>query len=367
MTYLRSSNSRSISAAKPLLLCLALTGCSAVHNLIYPAAAPEDKPQTPVEEKRQERLVSGQFEWAVQNYEAGAYDKAIAQFRRLEAHGPRVPAFELIPYYLGMSYFRKGRDNDGVPQLEAFLKKGGPVAEQREARIALLLAYERLQQWDRVAALAAESQRLNLFQQNRTLLLLVWARALSEKGELQGARSALKEGEQMLASVPDEDRKLISDPDADLWGRLHFTAALLQAEECRRTQPRDVKKGKSTRRLYITWLESEAECLRRALSETLDLVRNESTWMAKGLGAVDTALVRYTEKIRGYLAQEQGYLEQKRTLERGARQELYRLLGALDETLKNFKDQGFITEPLAGIRKHLDTLIVSLSLPSSER
>lgn len=353
---------------KTLLAALFLCGCSAVHNVLYPESIePEPKPVTKVEEKRLERIVSSQFEWAVQNYEAGAYEKAISQFKRLQSQGSNVPSFELIPYYLGMSYFRLGRDKEGVPQLEAFLKKSGPVGEQQDARVSLILAYERLQQWDKVVALAAESNKQNLFQENRALVYLVWARALREKGELQGAQAALKEGEQLMQSSSSEPR-INSDPNLDLQGRLQFTASHLQTEECQRTQPKEVKSGKkSVKRLYRAWLESESECIRKSLGSATELVRLDSPWTAPALQSVDTALVRFTDKIRAFMTQEKSRLDQKRELERGARQELYRLLGAVDDSVKNLKNQSITTDPLELLRKRLDALLVSLSLPSSDR
>jgi hypothetical protein len=368
MTYLHSFNSRA-TWRKPLwALVFFLGGCSSIHDLLYSEPAKEEIQSPQVEERRQERVVSSQFEWAVQNYEAGAYDKAISQFKRLQSQGSQVPSYELIPFYLGMSYFQKKQDSSAIPQLESFLKQGGSVGEQQQARISLLLAYERQSQWNKVAALAAESNKQNFFQENRTLLYLVWARALREKGELQGARSALKEGEQLLLNSAGAEILPMSDPNNDLHGRLHFTSAYIQLSECMNAEPKEIAKGKKSRqRLYAPWLESVGQCLQNAQKDSVELVRRESTWMLPALQSVDASLVSFTNKVRGYLTQEQSRMEQKRALEKGTRQELYRLLAPLDDSIKNFKNQGIMHDPLMLLRKRIDALLVSLSLPSSER
>src|SRR5690606_19366986 len=101
----RSRNTCSRSVVAPLLvLWLWLPSCASLSEVFFSPSEPKEA-ESVTREKKRSRVISSQFEWAVQNYEAGDYDKAIRQFRQLETLGPSLESFELIPFYLGMSHF----------------------------------------------------------------------------------------------------------------------------------------------------------------------------------------------------------------------------------------------------------------------
>lgn len=314
--------------------------------------------------KRVRRSLSSQFEWAVQSYEAGAYEEAVQRFEKLRKDGAEVPDFDLVAYYLGMARYRLGEFGPAATELETFLRAQPGRQEAQDARIALLLTYEKLARWKDSATLAAETDKLTLFQYNRALLKLLWARALRELGELQGARAVLDDSAAYLDRVGKEESRAIpffSNPDEDLWGRFHFTAVLIKTRECGLTEPKEVKKKK----LYLPWLEARTDCLRAALqTATQELFLRESPWGEKAGEAIGQAIEAHARNVAALLKAEAKKLEVHARLQKEAREELYRLLTPVDESLKNFKNRGINGQPLELLRKQIDRLLVSISGPS---
>jgi tetratricopeptide (TPR) repeat protein len=317
------------------------------------------------------------FEWGVQNYEAGDYQKAIAGFESLRKEGPAVPDYDLLPYYLGMSHYHLGQYPDAARELEAFLRAGASRQEAQDARLTLLLTYEKLGRWDDATALAVETDKLTLFQYNRALLKLVWAHALRERGELLGAKAALDEAEPYLDKVSTEDggQPLYADADQDLWGRYHYTSVLVEEMECGRLTPKEIgvaakpgKKGRKARplkRLYAPWLEAVTDCQRKAIAHaSQEIFSHDSPWAPKAEAALTQGIEAFGERVRDYLRQESAALEKHRALEKTARENFYRLLSSVEDQIKIFKNRGLNSESLEAIRKKIDPLIVSLSHPS---
>lgn len=347
----------------PILLAAGLallSSCSTLSEALYPPSEPKETDSITREKKRQ-KVVSSQFEWAVQNYEAGEYQLAIPQLRKLKSMGPNVPGFELVPYYLGMSLYQAKQFPEATAELESFLRSDPTLAEGQEARVALLSIYEKTRQWDRLLGLAAETDKLTLFQDKRAFLKLVWAQALQAKGEAKGAKAVLKDAAQYLDGHSAK-RSNGPDLDKDLWGRYYYTTALLNGEDCK-TSPKEIGSGKNRKRLYLPWLESTVDCYRLSLDQvSRDLA--ESVWSPSAFAELSRSIGSFGEKIQGYLSQEKGRLEVRRALEGQARQNLYRLLSKTEDTIKIFKNQGLETEPLEEIRKRIDLLLVSLARPS---
>lgn len=337
-----------------------LASCSTLSETLYPSSEPKEADSVTREKKRQ-KVVSSQFEWAVQNYEAGEYDLAIPQFRKLKGLGPNVPGYELVPYYLGMSLFQAKQFPEATVELEAFLKSEANLSESQEARVALLSIYEKTRQWDRVLGLAAETDRLTLFQDKRAFLKLVWARALQEKGEIKGAKAVLKDASQYLDGHSAK-RSNSPDLDKDLWGRYYYTTFLLSLEDCR-VSPKEIGAGKAKKRLYQPWLESTVDCYRRTLDQ---ITRNlsESGWTPLSIAELDRAVGSFGENIQSYITQEKNRLSVRRALEGLARQNLYRLLSKTEESINFFKNQGLEEDQLELLRKRIDLLLVSLARPS---
>jgi tetratricopeptide (TPR) repeat protein len=346
-----------------LLALFPLEGCS----LFSSGTAPQ-KPTLSQQRQRLSRSLSYRFEWAVQNYEAGHYKEAIDRFQKLRQEGSAVGEFELIPFYLGMSHFRIGQLAEGEQELNAFLKASPQRNEAQDARITLLLLYEKQRDWNKTLGLAAETEKQALFQYNRAVLKLVWARALAEEGELKGARAVLKDAEQFLESSgsPDSTFTIFSDPNQDLWGRYHFTEAMIAEKSCRLMNPKELAgKKKDTRRLYEPWLEASVDCLRHSLVEAdRQLFQKESVWSPE-VGAIFLDSVDLLgNRVKGYIAQEKEKLDRQHLLEKNAREHLYRLLSTIDDLLKSVKKQRVETSSLESIRKRIDLLLLQISKPS---
>jgi hypothetical protein len=362
--YFRSLSTSAKRAAFTLLLpasaAIALSSCAAVNDFFYPAPVSKEG-VSPAREQRRQKVVSTQYEWAVQNFEAGKYEKAVAEFRRLLPLGATLENYEMVPFYLGMSLYRLRQEPEATSQLENFLRARPADFSSQEARMALLSLYERAEQWDRVLGLAAETEGLTLFQDNRAFLKLVWARALLEKGEEKGAAAVLKDS---LAYLDGKSNRLTGpDPDQDFWGRYHYTSLLLQLKGCNGREPKEINKGR--KRLYLPWLEATIDCFRQSLGGLVaELLLPESAWAPVSLNLLNSNLAAFGQKVKGYQRREGSRLAERRLLEGSAREQLYRFLNKIDEQDKVIKNHGVINTNLELIRKQVDLLLVSLSNPS---
>lgn len=341
--------------------------CAAL--LLVSCAADETYPGG--EYRKMQQSLSGKFEWGVQYYEAGRYQDALKIFERLRKEGTQVREFDLIPYYVGMSHFRLGHFPEASSELEAFLRARTTRAEVQEARLSLLLTYENLGEWKKASSLAAETDKMTLYQSNRALTKLVWARALREQGELLGAKAVLEDALPYLDKLG-EDEKLSSsshsNPDQDLWGRYHFTAILVKEMECNQLGPKELpgktKKARANR-LYAPWLESVTDCLRSTVdTASEELFSRESPWGPRAEQTILHGVLGLAEKVQGFLSKEASVLAKHRSLQKVAREQFYRLLSSVDENLKIFKKRGVNSTALESLRKQIDRLLVAFSSPS---
>ncbi len=331
-----------------LLLCFNAHSCSSISDFFFSTTKEESLAE---KERRRRQSIASQFEWAVQNYEAGDYEKALEQFRRLAAIGTDLPAYELVPFYAGMSFFRLKKYAEAASALENFLQKRTGHSQNQDARMALLEIYEQQAQWDKVLGLAAETEPLTLYQNNRAYLKLVWARALKEKGEFKGAKAVLQDATAYMENQNADD----------LWGRYHYTSLMLEKESCSNSTPKTI--GKKV--LYEPWLDATVDCYRRLIGNlTQELLGKESAWSDLATQQLDQALASLGSQLRVFLQKEKPRLQNYRKLNDLSRQNLYRLMGKVDESLKNFKNQGITSPHLELIRKRIDLLLVSLVSPS---
>lgn len=327
-------------------------------------SAPTEEVMVGGKPRRMKKSISSQFEWAVQSYEAGSYKEAIQRFERLQKEGSEVPEYDLILFYLGMSHHKIGEYPRAAGELEAFLKAGSQRQEGQDARLTLLLCYEKLGRWKDSASLSAETDKLTLFQYNRALLKLLWARALAEQGEVQGAKVVLEDAVAYLDKVGSEEKAIpfYANPDEDLWGRYHFSSVLMEARTCPSPQPKEIAKKK---KLYVPWLESVTDCLRASLTHgSQELFVKENAWSDMAGTELGAAIDTFGQKIQTHLKKEASSLASHRALQKSASENLYRLLGTVDEHIKNFKNRGVSPKPLESLRKQIDRLLVVISSPS---
>lgn len=352
--------------AQLLVMLLLGSGCSVFSGAPEPTSKiHHEQGMSPTREKTHKRVRLGQFEWAVQSYEAGEYLRAIQQFRVLEKAGSKLADYEMVPFYIGMSYFQLGRNKEAATHLERFLQLDGSRREAQDARLALLLIYERLREWSRLLGLAVETEGKTLFQNNRALTKLVWARALIETGELLGARTQLKDAAQYLDLSGGEDRNTLTEAEKDVWGRYHFTSLLVLERECAAMDPKEVGDGKKKRLLYTNWLEALADCVKSSIVEaSSELFLKDSAWSNLGFSALEREVDGMATKIRAHLKTEGKVISRRQALEKNVRQSLYRILSELDKQIKSFKDRELNSQYLESIRKKIDLLLVSLSSPS---
>ena len=342
-------------STKILLPLLFLCSCASIGETLYPA--PSENAQVVKQEKRR-KVTSSRYIWAVQNYEAGLYSKAISQLKSLRKEGPDLENYEFIPFYLGMSHYQLKQYPQALEQLELFLQSRSPERETQEAKLTVLSIYERTAQWDKLLGLAVELDKLSLFQDNRAHLKLVWARALREKGELRSAKATLKEAFNYLDNQ-EFGKNRSSDPEMDLWGRFHRTDLLLQLDDCKNLQPKEV--GKKT--LFEPWLSASVDCFRKSLRfYSNELLVPESSWAEAATGDVINALDQFGQRVITF--QNSKPLALKRQIEKEARQNLYRLLSQVDEDIKSLKNQTINSDSLLQVRKKLDLLLVSFPNPS---
>lgn len=365
MTCLPFCSSRATWNSLLALAVVAVLPACSIFNGTPESDLGKETVSSPTRERSYNRIRANQFEWAVQSYEAGDYPRAISQFRQLEKAGPSVADFDLIPYYLGMSYFNSSNNREAARYLEKFLQMGKARRESQDARMALLLIYERLSDWPKLLGLAAETENVTLFQNNRALLKLLWARALIENNETMGAKGQLKDATQYLDLTSGEDRSILKEAERDVWGRYYYTSLLVSERECLAMNPQKIAAGKGSKTLYANWLEGSVECLRTAITlASNEVFSRESIWSPQASNSLNRNIDGLATKLRRYLAAEGKSLKNRQALERAAQGQLYRLLTELDKHIKSFKNRDVNSAPLELIRKRVDLLLVSLSRPS---
>ena len=319
----------------------------------------------PTSGTHQEMKTSSQFEWAVQYYEAGQYEKALPSFLKLSEKGAEEESFQLVPFYLGMTYYRLRNWAKASEFLEAFNRVKTEGAVSKESRVALMVCYENQQKWQQATALASEIDTMNLYQDNQFLVKLIWARALSEQGEILGAKTILKDTFQQMSNFPMSENPdlLQQDTESDLWGRYYFVSILINEKECESIQPKEIK-GKKPKFLFDNWFEAENECVKRALKEgSLDLFRSDKAFSHPAAALIEKALESYAAKSNQFAAK-QANIEAKRQIANNARQHFYQVMGYVDELQKNLKIQELESPHLKQIRTRIDYLILSISSPS---
>jgi tetratricopeptide (TPR) repeat protein len=361
MIYLRSTNFLSIFP-KGILLFAILNSCSLLGENLHPI---EEKKLSDSAKHKSSRTKAyfGQMQWAVQNYEAGEYKKAIQQFDLLRTYGTEVPNYELIHFYIGMSYFRLEKLEEAKNSLNLFLQQNTLHHQNQEARITLLSIYEKQSKWDDLLGLAAEMEKLTLFQNNRAFLKLVWAKALVAKGENKGATLLLKESLQYLDSGDYRPLKSMS-PDTDLWGRYYYTQNLLKEQDCISTNPKSVGSGKNKRNLYLPWLENAVDCYASILKDVSEnLIQKESNWSDEAMQNINQSFLSFEAKIQSFLKKERPHVEKARALSSQARQNLYRLLGKMDELQANVREKNLNTSSLKAFRTKIDQTITQIAAP----
>jgi tetratricopeptide (TPR) repeat protein len=359
MTFPRFSPSPN-SFVKAALLLLSLTACSASLRsgdaIVTPSNAMSDTAR--------EKSLRNQYEWGVQYYESGKYLEAIKQFQKLKADGAEIPAFVMVPFYLGMANFQLNNYPVAESYLRDFLKSETPSSESQDARIALITMMERLKKWDELLGLAAETENLTLFQDNRAFLKLLWAQALEAKGELKGAKAVLTDAEQFLGGEPAASART-ANQDRDLWGRYHYITLLLELDACRLNAPKEIGSKKSRRRLYAPWLDASVDCLRKALAlARTELFARESIWSEPSGQALRQGVDLLGNRAKEFLRAETTNLPAKRALEAAARSSLYRLMGSFDDAIQSLQSQNLAAPTLKDTRKQIDLLLSSLSAPN---
>ncbi|RZA05579.1 MAG: hypothetical protein EOP11_12500 [Proteobacteria bacterium] len=327
--------------------------------------APEEGKPSEAASPSRARSLANEFQWAVQDYEAGKYVAATEKFQKLEAAGAENPEFDLVPFYLGMGYFQAGQDGPAKERLQTYLKGERSGENAQEARLALLTIYERTHAWDELLGLSAETDPQPLSQTNRAYLKLLWARALKEKREAKGARAVLAESLQYLRGDPSVSAKAAT-ANQDLWGRYHYTDLLLRLDSCERSSPRTLAEGKKgARRIYPAWLDSSVDCYRAALRfMESELLNRESAWAKPGAEDFSKAVDVFAQRIQGFYQDEKNQLNRRRALQSAARASVYRFLSALEESTRALKPGVAGPEAFANIRKRLDLLLVSISSPT---
>jgi len=340
------------------LTFFSLSSCSSLHAFLWD----KEKPAAFSTEKKvgaKKRISSNQFAWAVQNFEAGRYEKSLRLFLKLKAQGPQLEDFELISFYLGMSHFRLNELALAQKNLEFFIQQRLDLHQTQVAKLTLLSIFESEKKWNKILGLAAEMNTLSLFQDSRAYLKLSWARALRENKEHRSALLMLKEARDYL-DVTDVSQLRPSQPDQDLWGKYHSTELLLALDECGALEPKIV--GKESR--LETWVDASADCLRRSFSLfSENLVSNDSPW-------ITFAEENYLSSLNSFFVRYQG-LEKKQSLTRRRKLDplmkssLYRLHSEMETQKARLKDRSLSLDPIERIRKRIDSLLISLSQPSS--
>lgn len=357
---------RSISSA--WLFLLALSSCGTISSLLYSRPAQEvtaddAKTQTEEEKQRLKRKYQSRYEWAVQHYESGDYKHSLQDFQYLSGVGALVESFDLIPFYLGMSRFHLEDCGAAVKALENFHHHGSRW--EQEARMSQMRCYEKSREWKKIAATAAELENMQMNQNQRVLQKLFWAKALMELGESMGANVQLKDAALLLNNMPQDNELDANSLYFESWGRYYLVAISADLKSCLGQPVVEQKAGKKIKNLlWQNWLDGQNLCLEKATREALDhLLPSDSSMAGEGLNLLESATRDFVVKTKSLGSRLT--LSTREQLKRRTQQIFYRLSSITEENQKNFQNQSFGIKNLERLKKHFDSLIMELSVPSS--
>ncbi|NUM88702.1 MAG: hypothetical protein HUU37_05825 [Bdellovibrionales bacterium] len=351
------------SFSKVVVLAASLSGCTSIGDMFFARSEEQDPSQKA--RQREERLsesINSKFEWAIQNYEAGRYEDAIRGFRSVQRDPARVERFELIHWYLGMSHFHLGKLDDALTHLRQYLQANPvPGQESQEARVTLLRIHESRSDWPAIATLAAETDRLSLYQQNRALVKLLWAEALYQQKEYAGARSAASDAETILASLPQTEGDHF-DPRGALWSRHRWLQLVLDGHSCS-----DLTVARTGKKIHLEqWVDGYGECLERSVKRYVaEISQLPARWAEKTNAHMVRSFEVYRQRLEEELRALRPPLARQRALEGSARRAFHRILDQLNQGLKNFENQPDARESVERLLKSTEGLLHRFSLPNS--
>lgn len=319
--------------------------------------------------------VSTQFEWAVQYYEAGQYEQALTSLRILEAEGAKIPSFELIPFYQGMTYMRLDLQERAIPYLERFIKTNPEIAKAQEARLALLQCYEITKNWKALSATAAEVEKFPLYLENKALLKLLWAESLLEQNEIQGAKKNLADASVFLNTIPAPSVENASREDGrgneDLFGRYAWLNTRIGVWDCQKLWPSPlVKKQAAQKKMHLleVWIDAKGHCLAKVTEQALSSYSSLSPHWAEEITELFSTSGDNLASTTQWLV-DQNYFktlqETKTAIVPKLRSVLYEQSSIWESYLKNFQFQTLSRDRLEQTFKHFEHLIYQLSIPSS--
>ena len=257
-----------LRAAGIASLVLSLGACSSVARLF----GKKETPPAP-EPTKKFQVVESDFEWAMQSFEAGQYEDALARFQKVSRGGGANSRNDIILFYQGKCLFGLGRINEAVPKLELFLERNLSHPKAQEARFSLLNSLAQLREWKKVTLLAADTLRLESLAGNRILVQLIWGQALVELGELTGAEKSLQEAKPLFASLPDHSLvgDIVSESKSSLADRALWLGAHLDFARCRKIAPPGQNNKRSTAiKSSQDWARNKGKCLHKAISASLE-------------------------------------------------------------------------------------------------
>lgn len=352
-----------------LALTGALSGCTSVGGLFWGRTDSPNEQQAKDEravakEQRLQETINSKFEWAIQNYEAGRYQEAIKGFASVNRDQARVERFQLIPWYLGMSHFHLGKFSEATSHLRSFLQQNPPPGpEAQEARITLLRILESREEWSAITTLAAETDQLPLYQQNRALVKLFWAEALFQQREFAGARKATADAEVILSSLPHttggDDH---FDPRRGLWSRLRWLTLALEGHGCS-----DLTVTRTGKKAHLEqWVDGYGECLlHNVKSYLVEIPQLPARWAAKTNAHMLRSFEVFRERVEGELRSQKPPLARQQAVTAASKKTFFRALDELNSSRKNFENQPDIQSTLSDLSRGLEGLLDRISLPSS--
>ncbi|MCO5143066.1 MAG: hypothetical protein M9962_08255 [Oligoflexia bacterium] len=360
MTYLRSWNFQNIFVS--LALTSFFASCSPLPTVID-AEQPTTKDYSRTKEKAYQKSLSTQFEWAIQYYESGDYERAIQQLNKLEPRGSQLKNYQEIFFYQGMTYFYLNNYPASEASLLNYLKQVNSGTHSIEAKLTLLKVYESTKQWDKILGQVAELRKTQLYHDNKALLLLIWTRSLLETNEINGAKQLLSESEQTVQQFPPKSNTYAAiGKNQDLWGRFYFTKLMLNKKLCNQEPKRTNDKTKAW--LFDNWLEGESECLKNGLNILTQIYELDSQWQNESTEMWKSSLEAFFLKISNYRLKNKLGLNERRKLTTAARKSLYLLSSECDKIAKTIEFQNVNSQPLKQIQKRIETLLLSLSSPT---
>ena len=268
-----------------MLLCafFLLSGCAVTRLFCSEEAAAdttESLAQTETKQNSKQASNAASYEWAMQAFEAGDYQRALANLESFEKSAGAASFLERTQFYRAVALSKLGRSAEAEALFKDYLSRyaNGLHAEESRLRLLELLSMRRV--WEDVVVLAAEIKNSSARPGYQIFALALWTEALLEKSEWAGAASTLAEAKKLVTQIPQGSLvgNAVGETKEELDSRLQWLESKLNLGACR-AQLAPPKSAQKALPPLQKWFRQRAQCTQKAsLNALVNLPQLRPRW-----------------------------------------------------------------------------------------